>query len=213
MRADTVEPKQARAPSRAIMMRLAAEVDALARQLEVSRARISELEQRIDIDPLTDTLNRRGFERELGRSLAYVRRYGTRAALIFLDLDEFKPVNDRHGHAAGDAVLKAVATTLTRAVRASDVVGRFGGDEFVVLLWHVGDSAAALKAAALEAAIAATPVAWRGSTLAVGASTGVALLGALDSPADVFARADAAMYARKKERNAALCAGRAAAMR
>ena len=93
-------------------MRLAAEVERLAAELEASRARIAELEARIDVDPLTETLNRRGFERELKRSLAYVKRYGASAALIYLDLDEFKPVNDRHGHAAGDAVLKAVAAAL-----------------------------------------------------------------------------------------------------
>jgi diguanylate cyclase (GGDEF)-like protein len=192
--------KPQRPPSRAIVMRLAAEVDALAAQLQDSRARILELEARVDVDPLTDTLNRRGFERELKRSLAYVKRYGTSAALIYVDLDGFKPVNDRHGHGAGDAVLKAVAAALVRNVRASDVVARIGGDEFVVLLWNVGGSAAAAKAAALESAVYAAPVRWGVSTLAVGASAGVALLGPLDAPAAVLERADAAMYARKAER-------------
>lgn len=189
-----------KAPSRASVMRLAAEVDALAAQLAASRARIADLEARIDIDPLTDTLSRRGFERELKRSLAYVKRYGASAALIYVDLDAFKPVNDRHGHAAGDAVLRAVAAALLRSVRASDVVARLGGDEFAVLLWNVNGKAAAAKAVALERAVYATPVQWGASTLVVGASAGVVLLGALDAPADVLARADAAMYARKAER-------------
>jgi diguanylate cyclase (GGDEF)-like protein len=182
-------------------MRLAAEVDALAAELKISRARITDLEARVDVDPLTDVLNRRGFERELKRSLAYVKRYGTSAALIYVDLDGFKPVNDRHGHAAGDAVLRAIAAALTRGVRASDVVARVGGDEFVVLLWTVNGPAAAAKAAALEAAVYAAPVRWNSSTLVVGASAGVALLGPLDTPDEVFGRADAAMYARKAERN------------
>ena len=108
---DLAEPKSARAPSRSSIMRLAAEVDALAAELKSSRARIADLEARVDIDPLTDVLNRRGFARELNRSLAYVKRYGTSAALIYVDLDGFKPVNDRHGHAAGDAVLKAIAAS------------------------------------------------------------------------------------------------------
>jgi diguanylate cyclase (GGDEF)-like protein len=196
------EPKLSRAPSRSVTMRLAAEVDALAAELEASRARIAELEARVDIDPLTDVLNRRGFERELKRSLAYAKRYGTSAALIYVDLDGFKPVNDRHGHTAGDAVLRAVAAALTRSVRASDVVARVGGDEFALLLWNVRDAAAAVKAAALEDAVYATPVQWGSSTLVVGASAGVALLGALDTPAEVLERADAAMYARKGERTA-----------
>jgi diguanylate cyclase (GGDEF)-like protein len=199
-RDDPLEPKGSRAPSRAIVTRLAAEVDALAAQLAASRARISELEARVDIDPLTDILNRRGFERELKRSLAYVKRYGASVALVYLDLDGFKPVNDRHGHSAGDAVLKAVAAALSRNVRASDVVARLGGDEFAVLLWNVNAPDAAAKAVALEAAVYATPVRWDNATLVVGASAGLALLGALDSPAEMLARADAAMYARKAAR-------------
>jgi diguanylate cyclase (GGDEF)-like protein len=199
---DAETPKAARPPSRSSVMRLAAEVDALAAQLKESRARIVDLEARVDVDPLTDVLNRRGFERELKRSLAYVKRYGVSAALIYIDLDDFKPVNDRHGHAAGDAVLKAVAAALLRRVRASDVVGRLGGDEFVLLLWNINGVEAAAKAAELEAAVYGTPVRWGASTLVVGASAGVALLGALDTPAEAIARADAAMYARKAERNA-----------
>jgi diguanylate cyclase (GGDEF)-like protein len=194
------QAKVAKTPSRSNAMRLAAEVDALIAQLEASRARILDLEARVEIDPLTEILNRRGFERELKRSLAYVKRYGTSAALVYLDLDDFKPVNDRHGHAAGDAVLKAVAAALVHHVRASDVVARLGGDEFAALLWNVSGPAAATKAAALEKAVLSTPVRWGSSTLVVGASTGVALLGALDTSEAVLARADEAMYARKNER-------------
>jgi diguanylate cyclase (GGDEF)-like protein len=198
---DAREPKVPHARSRSVVMRLAAEVDALAAELAASRARITDLESRVDIDPLTDILNRRGFERELKRSLAYVKRYATGAALVYVDLDDFKPVNDRHGRAAGDAVLRAIAAALVRNVRASDVVARVGGDEFAVLLWNVSGPAAAAKAAALEDAVYATPVRWDSSTLVVGACAGVAPLGPLDTPAEVLARADAAMYARKSEKN------------
>ena len=180
--------------------RLLAEVERLAADLEASRVCISDLESRIDVDPLTETLNRRGFERELTRILAYVKRYAANATLIYLDLDEFKPVNDRHGHAAGDAVLKAIAAALTREVRASDVVARIGGDEFAVLLWNLPDADAGAKAVELERAVYATPVHWGASTMVVGASAGVAFVGPLDTPAEVLARADAAMYARKTER-------------
>jgi diguanylate cyclase (GGDEF)-like protein len=194
------EPEAAKPRSRACSVQLAAEVERLAAELQASYARIAELEARIDVDPLTETLNRRGFERELTRSLAYVKRYGASAALVFLDLDDFKPVNDRHGHAAGDAMLKAIAAVLVRNVRASDVVARIGGDEFVVLLWNMRDADAAAKAAALEAAVYATPLRRGASTLVVGASAGMAFIGPLDTPAEVLARADAAMYARKAER-------------
>jgi diguanylate cyclase (GGDEF)-like protein len=190
--------------TRSVAVRLAGEVERLAAELELFRARIAELEARVDIDPLTETLNRRGFERELTRSLAYVKRYEASAALIYIDLDRFKPVNDRHGHAAGDAVLKAIAAALLQQVRASDVVARIGGDEFVVLLWNVSGTIAAAKALALEAAISATRPRFGHATLTVGAAAGVALLRPLDSAAEVLCRADAAMYARKAERQVGL---------
>jgi diguanylate cyclase (GGDEF)-like protein len=186
--------------ARSTAMRLAAEVDRLAAELAAAQARVATLEAKVDTDPLTETFNRRGFERELKRSLAYVKRYGASAALVYIDLDDFKAVNDRKGHAAGDAALKAVAATIVRNVRASDVVARIGGDEFAVLLWNLTGENAIAKAAALEAAIYSTHVQWEASTLVVGAAAGVALLGALDTPKELLARADAAMYARKAEK-------------
>jgi diguanylate cyclase (GGDEF)-like protein len=202
-----VEPAAALRPPRSTAMRLVGEVERLERELEAARSRMAALEARADVDPLTDVLNRRGFERELRRSLAYVKRYGPSAALLYLDLDGFKSVNDRHGHAAGDAVLKAVAMVLNRYVRASDLVARLGGDEFAVLLWNIGEADAGRKALAIEAAIARTTATHAGATLSVGASAGAALLLPLDQPADVLDRADRAMYARKAERNSSKAAG------
>ncbi len=191
-------------PRRSAIMRLAGEVERLERELAAARVQMAALEARAEIDPLTDILNRRGFERELKRSLAHVKRYGTSAALLYLDLDRFKPVNDRHGHAAGDAVLKAVAAVLARHVRASDVVARLGGDEFAVLLWHLSEADAERKASVLEAAIDRTTATHTGITLAVGASVGAALLLPLDQPSDVLERADRAMYARKAVRRSGI---------
>jgi diguanylate cyclase (GGDEF)-like protein len=184
-------------------MQLAAEVDRLEAELAATRAKIAELEARADIDPLLDVFNRRGFERELKRALAYIRRHGTQAALIYLDLDGFKPVNDTHGHAAGDAVLQAVAAALARNVRASDTVARLGGDEFVLLLWNLGAAHAAAKATALEDLIGATTTSWNGTVLSVGASVGYVTISPADDAAEVLARADRAMYARKAERKRA----------
>ena len=121
--------------------------DALAAELKTSRARITDLEARVDIDPLTDILNRRGFERELNRSIAYIKRYHAGGALILLDVDRLKPINDAFGHGAGDEVLKAVVAELQRQVRSSDVIGRLGGDEFALLLWHLSETDARAKAA------------------------------------------------------------------
>ena len=181
-------------------MRLLAEVERLQAELLAMRAKIAELEATADVDPLLNIFNRRGFLCDLDRALAYVRRYGTSAALVYLDLDRFKPVNDIHGHAAGDAVLQAVAASLTANVRASDTVARLGGDEFVALLWYLDEPKAIAKAAALERKIAETDIPWDATHLAVGASAGVTMLGAADQAAEVLGRADRAMYDRKAAR-------------
>ena len=179
---------------------LLAEIERLKADLLKAEWRIAELEARADVDPLLDILNRRGFDRELARSLAYVKRYGTLAALVFIDLDGFKSVNDRHGHAAGDALLKAVVGGLRSHVRASDTVARLGGDEFAVLMWHLDEAQAQAKARELESIIAATSVTHRVETLSVGASAGSVALPREGAPESVLEAADQAMYARKKEK-------------
>jgi diguanylate cyclase (GGDEF)-like protein len=187
--------------ARSSVTQLAAEVKWLEAQLAAARAQVVALEAVADLDPLLDILSRRGFERELRRALAFVQRYGNAAALLYIDVDQLKPVNDLYGHAAGDAVLRTVATTLTHNVRASDVVARLGGDEFAVLLWNVGEAKAVAKAAALAAAIAAQPVHYWDTTLEIGVSVGVASLLPTDKPEEALERADQAMYVRKAERN------------
>jgi len=116
-------------------------------QLARTLARIEELEASADTDFLLDIPNRRGFERELNRAIAYIKRYRTSGALIVLDVDRLKPINDAFGHAAGDQVLKAIVATLLAQVRSSDVIGRLGGDEFALLLWNLSETDAKAKAA------------------------------------------------------------------
>ena len=179
---------------------MAAEIERLKSELLDAGWKIAELEARADIDPLLDVFNRRGFERELARSLSYITRYGAEAALLYVDLDGFKTVNDRHGHAAGDALLKAVVAEIKAHVRASDVVARLGGDEFAVLMWNVGEALAAAKARDLEQAVAAASVMWDGARIAVEASVGAVALAPDSAAAALIDAADRAMYARKNER-------------
>ncbi len=181
-------------------MKLAAEIDALKTQLTEERARNAELETRVDEDPLTGLLNRRGFLKALERTLAYARRYRASAALLFLDLDGFKAVNDKHGHVAGDWVLGRVGRMIAGSVRASDVAGRVGGDEFTVILWNLDETQARLKARSLEAMIGESDFSQGSKRYKLGLSAGFTMLADSDTSEAVLARADQAMYARKRER-------------
>ncbi len=172
----------------------------LTAQLGDARAEIVALRASADTDFLLDIPNRRGFTRELTRAIAYIRRYRAGAALMVLDVDRLKPINDAHGHAAGDQVLKAVVEVLRREVRASDLVGRLGGDEFALLLWNLGEADARLKAAALEAAIDRLRLNVGGAAITVGASVGIDMLAFDTDAAQALARADLAMYASKTRR-------------
>src|SRR5262249_16746353 len=134
---------------------------------ELARAlkQIRELQASADTDYLLGIPNRRGFERELARALAYIKRYRASGALIALDVDRLKPINDAFGHAAGDQVLKAIVAVLASQVRSSDIVGRLGGDEFALLLWNLSETDAKAKAAALEAMIDQLTFQFRGRTI------------------------------------------------
>jgi diguanylate cyclase (GGDEF)-like protein len=172
----------------------------LRRQLAEALAKIEELQIHADTDFLLGVPNRRSFERELGRAMAYIGRYRATGALIVLDVDRLKPINDAFGHAAGDEVLKAVVGVLQRYVRSSDVVGRLGGDEFALLLWNLTEVDALAKASQLEAAIDGLSLTFKGRSVSAGASAGVAMLGPDVDPADALGEADRAMYARKRQR-------------
>ncbi len=155
---------------------------ALESELGAVHARMRHLETLIETDPLLDILNRRGFERELTRAMARVARYDGSAAIVFIDLDHFKSINDQFGHLAGDATLQVVSDTIVRSCRNSDVVARFGGDEFAVLLWNLTEQDAHAKARSLEKRIEALRVRLAAECVSVGASAGVAMLGGSDSP-------------------------------
>ena len=169
-------------------------------QLAKALARIEGLEASADTDSLLDIPNRRGFERELNRSIAYIKRYHASGALIVLDVDRLKPINDEFGHAAGDQVLKAIVAVLLRNVRSSDEIGRLGGDEFALLLWNMSETDARAKALALEQAIDGLSFTFRGRTVTAGASAGVAILGPHAEAGRALEQADSAMYVRKAQR-------------
>jgi diguanylate cyclase (GGDEF)-like protein len=180
--------------------RAKATIRQLRRELAQAREQIEQLQASADMDFLLGIFNRRGFERELNRVIAYIQRYRASAALIVLDVDRLKPINDVFGHAAGDQVLKVIAATVTRQVRASDAVGRLGGDEFGLLLWNLSETDAKAKAALLEEAIDRLRFEFEGQTVNAGASAGVAILNVHAEARRALEEADRAMYVRKAQR-------------
>lgn len=187
----------ARGETMAIPEKARRQIRALKAELAAAQARVDELQAWADTDFLLNIYNRRGFERELTRSIAYIKRYPATGALIVLDVDRLKPINDTFGHAAGDIVLKGVVAVLMRHVRSSDVVGRLGGDEFGLLLWNLSEADALAKASALEQAIDALTFVFKGRAVSAGASAGIAMLGPMDGVEMVLEQADRAMYVRK----------------
>lgn len=151
-----------------------------------------------DHDALTGVLNRRALVRRLHEALASTRQHPQSLALLFLDMDHFKTVNDRHGHQAGDACLRAVAASIMDELRPGDSLGRYGGEEFVVVLPGTAHDNALAVAERIRRSIETLHVHARGHALRVTVSIGVAsLAGPGDSADDLIGRADAALYKAK----------------
>src|SRR5689334_11718353 len=155
----------------------------LRQQLSAALKRIDELQASADTDFLLGIPNRRGFEHELQRAVAYIKRYRASGALILLDVDRLKPVND--------------------------AFGRLGGDEFALLLWNLSETDARAKATVLEADIDALTFTFDGQSITAGASAGVTILGPSSDAATALEEADSAMYVRKAQRRHELPAIRA----
>lgn len=166
--------------------------------------RIAHLEDRVRMldelayqDPLVSIPNRRGFLRELESSIARVSRYGENAAMLFVDIDGLKQINDSFGHQAGDEALIQVAKALVNGVRKSDCVARLGGDEFGILLAHADEESANETARRLTSVIESCELRFNGYTLPLGVAIGVAMIAASDTSDSIMARADRAMYREK----------------
>jgi diguanylate cyclase (GGDEF)-like protein len=161
------------------------------------KERARQLEYLVDHDFLTGLYNRRWFERELGREVERAARYGTPGAVLIIDLDHFKVINDSFGHQAGDDLLKGVAGLLKQRARQSDVLARLGGDEFALLLPQTPPDRAELVADEIVKTLNRRMAASAGQSLAVTASVGVAISDGL-TDTELLAYADLAMYEAKE---------------
>lgn len=188
---------------RAAIMTLMAEVDRLRHELDAAKTKLDVLQTQADRDVLLPVLNRRAFVRELSRMLAFCERYAVPVALIYLDLNGFKPVNDGYGHAAGDAALSHVCDILSNNIRESDILGRLGGDEFGLILPKADMDTAQRKALSLHDRLRERPFAWQGVVLPISFSHGVTVMQAGQTATDAIAAADQAMYRTKRAQAAA----------
>ena len=179
---------------------LNAELARLRAELDAWKKRAEAAEAAADHDVLTPALNRRGFIAAMQRTMAYCQRHGVQSVLLYLDMDGFKGVNDRLGHAAGDAALVAVARLFLANLRESDAVGRMGGDEFALLMLNAGVEEGRAKARQLGEAMKTEGFVWEGERAELGGSFGVRAWEGHADPEVWLAEADAAMWVRKKGR-------------
>ncbi len=174
-----------------------------AQMVESTMADNARLEQLAHTDPLTQILNRRALTERITAEMERALRYDATLALLMIDLDHFKRVNDTYGHLVGDDVLRDVAQLLTETIRGNDIVARYGGEEFLVLLPETDDAGAESFAERIRVAVEAHEFnsANEASVLRLTASIGVAVFPAarIESVEDLFARADAALYRAKAD--------------
>lgn len=178
-------------------------------QIATQNERIEYLQGLSFTDELTGLFNRRGFTEQLKRTLASARRFGHTGVLIYCDIDNFKDVNDIHGHCAGDAVLRHVATISEQSLREIDIVARLGGDEFAMIIAQTKWADGAKRTRTLQWALESTPCEFQDESLPVKVSLGIEPYGPDDTPKELIRRADMAMYYVKRQKKGPL--GRIAA--
>lgn len=156
-------------------------------------------------DPLTGICNRSALDETLQRELSHAQRRDTGCALLILDIDNFKNINDRYGHIVGDCAIRAIANMMAACKRDGDLLFRYGGEEFVVLMRDADLEGAVLLAERIRGHIERNPCTWSGADLHMTASIGVSILQPNDSPVSLFARADQSLYRAKREGRNRIC--------
>lgn len=187
-----------RDPNGGDVLALEQEVIALRQELRLLQLANEELERLVVRDTLTPLFNRRHFVTALAERLSRLERYGTQAALVFVDVNSMKQINDKFGHSAGDFALLHIARMLASSVRSTDIAARVGGDEFALLLDGVTEEGAGEKATQLARMISETECRFGDDILPLSAAFGCTTLRPGDSDFAAIARADMAMYAAKR---------------
>ena len=182
-----------------LIKRLRAQLASQIEMLASLRLRASEYHKMAMVDPLTGLYNRRFAEQRLAAEVDRSKRYGHPLTALVIDLNDFKEINDKYGHLAGDMVLKEFGTRLSRNIRVSDLAVRMGGDEFLVVLPECPEE----QIPGLLARLGDLEVDFRGTMIPVRFSAGVAGFSPVETPEQMLERADQALYAQKKEKKQA----------
>ncbi|HEV7260347.1 MAG TPA: GGDEF domain-containing protein [Bosea sp. (in: a-proteobacteria)] len=169
----------------------------LERSLRQAERQLQSLRSLAYHDELCGIYNRRAFNDELQRVTDMAQRYGGEAAIVMIDVDNLKTINDRHGHAVGDIALVAVAQVLKSSIRSSDVLARIGGDEFAIILHHIDEASAQTKITDMRERVAATQINTTAGKLALAISVGHSMI-SVGLAEEAMRYADHAMYRNKR---------------
>jgi diguanylate cyclase (GGDEF)-like protein len=179
------------------------ERDALRRENRVLKIAVAELERVSERDTLTPLFNRRYFLTAIHHRIARFERHAERAAVVFVDVNQLKYINDSFGHAAGDFALMEIAKRLAESIRATDVAARIGGDEFGLILDQSSEEGARAQISRLGDVLTAAPAAYDGHEIALSACFGIAMLQSGMTESDILAAADRDMYRNKQGQGSA----------
>ncbi len=178
------------------------ERDALRRENRILKIAVAELERVSERDTLTPLFNRRYFLTAIHQRLARFERHAETAAVVFIDVNQLKYINDSFGHAAGDFALLQIASRLDEAIRATDVAARIGGDEFGLILDQSTEEGARVQVNRLRHVLSAEPAVYDGQEIMLSACFGVAMLQAGATESEILAAADRDMYRSKQSQDA-----------
>lgn len=178
------------------------ERDALRRENRILKIAVAELERVSERDTLTPLFNRRYFLTAIHQRIARFERHAERAAVVFVDVNQLKYINDSFGHAAGDFALMEIATRLAGSIRSTDVAARIGGDEFGLILDQSTEAGARAQVTRLCKILSAEPALYDGNEIRLSACFGVAMLKAGVTESEILAAADHDMYRSKQGQQA-----------
>lgn len=178
-------------------------LDDVNRDLSRTKESLAEIERLVDVDCVAPIPNRRAFMRRLSWAITMHERYNHPSTVLYFDINDFKAINDRHGHAAGDIAIRHVSQLLSTTMRESDFLARIGGDEFAVIMYYANEDAAKMRGAKIAEKLKETPFNFNGKQLHITTAYGYYSLRHGDDAESALAAADMSMYVDKRRRKVA----------